>query len=81
MMQAYLIGTVLQWVSLAAMLVWMGLGIHQFTEIQMRKKALKNIERIKDLEITLTQILFDKRISFDIREEYTEKVKKVIRQS
>ncbi|MGE6717842.1 hypothetical protein ACQKGD_10760 [Peribacillus frigoritolerans] len=80
-MEAYLIGTVVQWVGLIAGLVWIVCGLYQCSEIQMRKKALKNIERIKDLEITLTQILFDKRISFDIREEYTEKVKKVIRQS
>lgn len=45
MMQAYLIGTVLQWVSLAGMLVWIGLGIYQFTEIKKRKKMLTDYDK------------------------------------
>ncbi|MBT2615317.1 MULTISPECIES: hypothetical protein [unclassified Bacillus (in: firmicutes)] len=44
-MQAYLIGTVLQWVSLAGMLVWIGLGIYQFTEIKKRKKVLTDYDK------------------------------------
>ncbi|USK66295.1 hypothetical protein [Peribacillus frigoritolerans] len=46
MMQAYLIGTAIQWVSLVAILVWIGLGIYQFTEIRMRKKTLNDYRKL-----------------------------------
>lgn len=77
-METYLIGTVVQWVGLIAGLVWIGCGIYQSTEIRGRKKALKNV---KALDIILTQIMYDERISRDIREEYIEKAKKIIQQS
>lgn len=44
-MEAYLIGTVVQWVGLIAGLVWIGCGIYQATEIKMRKKVLTDYDR------------------------------------
>ncbi|SSS87992.1 Uncharacterised protein [Acinetobacter baumannii] len=44
-MEAYLIGTVVQWVGLIAALVWIGCGIYQATEIRLRKKVLTDYDK------------------------------------
>ncbi|MEE3950751.1 hypothetical protein [Peribacillus frigoritolerans] len=45
-MEAYLIGTALQWLSLVAILVWIGLGIYELTEIRLKKKTLNDYRRL-----------------------------------
>ncbi|MGE6718706.1 hypothetical protein ACQKGD_15200 [Peribacillus frigoritolerans] len=58
MMKVYLIGTVLQWVSLAAILVFIGFWIYQFTEAKKRKIVLTEFD--KALKDYCEQHLIDK---------------------
>lgn len=44
-MEAYLIGTVVQWVGLVAGLLWIACGIYQATEIKLRKKVLTDYDK------------------------------------